>query len=584
MLEHWNNTAKTDGIVWLDEVSRACADMPDSSPVIFEITLFNGKKRAFTRFFPRFKGDREETFVRGYLCNSVYNILTALGGNKLAIYYDFADIALGALISDLDDVFQLTLPRRSGFGKAVSEMNRICAHLGLPSFCFERRDYRHYSPDSATEEQKNSTDLISVLRETATKAARGVRCGIDVGGTDIKLALAVNGVLIAVREYDWNPAEYDTADEIIAPILRLTRLMRACAACYLRTGEIDPCIKPALCKDASDALVERVVNEIESDFGKDINVLDSVGLSFPDVVIRDAIVGGETPKTRGLRRNRAVNYETEFAKITHLKDALKLLCRDTGNVRVANDGNIAAYTAAMELAHSPDSAVIAHGVFAHSLGTDLGTGWLDSDGSIPELTLELYDSITDLGSRPSRSMPVEDLRSVCNENSYLASVRRYIGQSGVFRMAYSASPELLDGFIEQTGGVIRLRTYPEDMRKPCLEHIMLEAERGNTAAESVFRQIGCNLAHASIEGAHLLQPETNVRFIFGRFVKHPRCFELICEGFGEVEHNIHLVPADSSLAYTPLMRALAQTEDATVAQFGQAIGAVYYGATESSVG
>jgi hypothetical protein len=32
--------------------------------------------------------------------------------------------------------------------------------------------------------------------------------GIDVGGTDIKLALAMNGKLAALKEYDWFPASF----------------------------------------------------------------------------------------------------------------------------------------------------------------------------------------------------------------------------------------------------------------------------------------------------------------------------------------------------------------------------------------
>lgn len=575
MLKHWINTSDADGTVWIDEVCRECARMQDSSPAVLEITLFNGKKRAFTRFFPRYRGDKQRTFVRGYLCNSVYNILSALGGSELTIYYDFADTAFGALVAELDDIFQLPLSGRSGYGKVVSEMNRICSYWGLPMFHFERRELASYVPHKESAEHRSG--ISASLRDTANKAAQGVHCGIDVGGTDIKLALAVNGSLIAVREYDWNPAEYATAEEIIAPILRLTRLMRVYAARYLHVGKLDADVEAALDKNAEDSFVDSVIESVEAQFGEQINVLDSVGLSFPDVVIRDAIVGGETPKTLGLRRNRAVKYEAEFAKITHLKTALEALCREAGHVRVTNDGNIAAYTAAMELAHSENDSLIESGVFAHSLGTDLGTGWLDSDGTIPELTLELYDSLIDLGSKPSQNIPAEDLRCVRNENSGLAGARRYMGQAAVFRMAYSAAPELLDGFTETRDGVLSIRSHPEDMRKPCLEHIMLQAEQGNAAAEDIFRQIGRNLAHISREAAFLLCPDTNARFIFGRFVKRPRVFELICEGFSEVEPDMQLIPADNDLAYTPLMRALATRPDVTVAQFGQAIGAVYYG-------
>ena len=43
------------------------------------------------------------------------------------------------------------------------------------------------------------------------------------------------------------------------------------------------------------------------------------------------------------------------------------------------------------------------------------------------------------------------------------------------------------------------------------------------------------------------------------------------------EPELRLLAADGSLANTPLMRQLAARPDCTVAQFAQAVGAVYYG-------
>ena len=42
-------------------------------------------------------------------------------------------------------------------------------------------------------------------------------------------------------------------------------------------------------------------------------------------------------------------------------------------------------------------------------------------------------------------------------------------------------------------------------------------------------------------------------------------------------NELELIPADDTLACSPLMLQLAAREDATVAQFGQAVGAVYFG-------
>ena len=578
MLQQWIQAARGDSPVWLDEVSRACACDDSCAPVVFELTLFDGSRRAFTRRFPRWTDADGLRFVREYMNACVFNILSALGGSCLRFYFDTSDEPLARLVASLEDVFQLHAASRHGYGKIVSEADRICAFLGLPPLRFECCDISSYVPEPNAPIGAGS-GLAEKLRAAARRADDAVACGIDVGGTDIKLAVSARGKLVCTKEYDWNPAEFDRAEMLTGPVLLLARLMRACAAEYLAHGAVGAKLTAALDKDAPDAVMQRAVEEAEHALGDKLNVLDGVGLSFPDVVIRNAIVGGESPKTQGMRANAALDYDAQFAKITALNTALEALCRAPGHVRATNDGNIAAYTAAMELAHSERAPLIENGVLAHSLGTDLGAGWLCADCAVPELTLEMYDCALDLGSWPSRDMPAEDLRCVRNENSGLAGARRYMGQAAVFRMAYAIAPDMLAGYTQETGGVLHIASSPADMRKPCLEHIMQLAGQGRPEAEEIFRCIGRGLAHISRDMASLLTPGSDVRFLFGRFVKHPRCFALICEGCAEVMPELRLVAADSGLACTGLMRQLAAMQRVTVAQFGQAVGAVFYGLT-----
>ena len=68
-----------------------------------------------------------------------------------------------------------------------------------------------------------------------------------------------------------------------------------------------------------------------------------------------------------------------------------------------------------------------------------------------------------------------------------------------------------------------------------------------------------------------------IRDSFGRLVKTDACFRLLCEGAQRVAPGIELRAADDALANTPLMRQLAAHPRYTVAQFGQAVGAIYYG-------
>jgi hypothetical protein len=264
---------------------------------------------------------------------------------------------------------------------------------------------------------------------------------------------------------------------------------------------------------------------------------------------------------------------------------------DKGVVRIINDGPMAAFTAAVEMAASSDARDVAGGVFAHTLGTELGTGWVTGTGAIPDIPLEVYNFIIDLGCWPERAFEPDDLRSLNNFNTGLpGTLQKYCCQSGVFRLAltrFSAErPDLLreleeKGFIEKrpangTEGWY-VPTEPVDQRKPFLEHMMKlpDRERDDTNRE-IWRELGKSLAVTLIETRRILQPGTDVRFLFGRLVKNTTCFDLIVEGARSVDPAILLVVAGTDMANTPLMKQLKGRPDVTVAQFAQAVGAVYF--------
>ena len=170
-------------------------------------------------------------------------------------------------------------------------------------------------------------------------------------------------------------------------------------------------LERALDKNAGDAVMAQAVAESLS------VPLDVLGVSFPDVVIRNRIVGGETYKTRGMRENAALDYEAQFAKITDLCMLLQAYTVPGGVVMNTNDGPMAAFTAAVEQAAA--GADVSKGFFAHTLGTELGTGWVRPDGSIPEIPLEVYNFIIDLGSFRQKQYDANDVRSINNFNTLL---------------------------------------------------------------------------------------------------------------------------------------------------------------------
>lgn len=568
MLKAYIQKAKQGQSVWLPEMRRALAASGQAVPVIFSLTLCTGGRVDRLHYLPGWKTEEEKRLAQEYLDACVFNTLAAYSGRELHFYPKEREERILQLLNELPGRFS-----GSGLIKCINVANRISRSFGGGEFRFSVERFEDYRPP----EEKNAVpggSLAARLKRAAGEEKAACCCGVDIGGTDIKLAAAKGERLVCVKEFDWNPAESAEAEKIIAPILLLVRLMRACLAA--EGTALFAALAPALDKNAGREEMELAVSRAEQALGGRIDVLDAVGVSFPDVVIHDRIIGGETPKTRGMRNNPGAEYETEFAKLTALNEKIAGLCKAGGRVRIANDGSIAAFTAAMELAHSGDAALIEKGVLAHSLGTDLGTGWLTGEGLIPPLPLEMYDCLLDLGSWPKREFDVRDLRCVCNENSGLPGVRRYMGQAAAFRLAYERKPGLLEGFITEEDGVLAVREQNPDLRKACLEHLMELAEAGNEEAERIFLTIGQNLGQVCHEMEFLFQTGLEKRFLFGRFVKRPRCFEMICRGCAVTAPEICLVAADSDMAYTPLMRELDARLDATVAQFGQAVGSAYY--------
>ena len=60
-------------------------------------------------------------------------------------------------------------------------------------------------------------------------------------------------------------------------------------------------------------------------------------------------------------------------------------------------------------------------------------------------------------------------------------------------------------------------------------------------------------------------------------MKKPACFALLRKGCAVTAPELRREAADDTLAETALMAALARRGSAAAAQFGQAVGAVYFG-------
>ncbi len=591
--------------VFIDQVRDAFDALTDRVPIGYRLVLPDGERvRAGVLSIPspsNLDSPIRQLSERYLLCE-IYNLLTTLGGYRLELLVPPGQRDAERIVRSVAATFSVDAPigERAGVARVVNVIDRMVAALHGRSGVTHRFAI-DVSVGDAPEHRSVSfrTDPSDALARTA-KRSTGTWCGLDVGGTDIKAVLVVAGELILVKEHDWNPARMTTVEQIIDPIVDIVRIFaaytsvrraeleggdRTDAVRRIVDGVADRATDPARLADAATA-AERLSDG-------DGRVFDGIGLCFPDVVVRNKIVGGEVPKMLGLRSNRERSFDEQFAKLTNLDDLLARYCANGGVVANTNDGPMAAFTAAVELAAMPDrpagGGAAAHGVFAHSLGTDLGTGLVLGDGTIPEIPLEVYNLVIDLGSLPYRDLPATDVRSIANTNTGVAgTLQRYASQTGAFRVAELTFPTECPALMEEIGRCgyvvttgcgdderVVVPEAPQDMRKAYLAFLMEQAEHQECAAE-VFRQVGEAIARTWVETERILETSLNARFLFGRLVKTTHCFDLIKQGARRVAPMLELIAADGDIAYTPLMRQLDALPDFTVAQFGQAVGAVHF--------
>jgi hypothetical protein len=596
--------AKAGRSVYITDLHALFRDSADteSHRIVFVLEMLDGTGlRRFDLRVPRLEvlDIEEQAFIADYIHAEVYNIISALGGKRMGVYFDRGNEKLATVLERLPTVFGIGLPRsaRSGYGRAVNVADRMAGAMspGAPSFSFQFGPLQQ--APAAPRPRPPASDLVGFFRGRTQRLEGKSLVGIDVGGTDIKAVLVDDGRIVDTLEYDWFPASFLRSRQLVDPICLIVRLLvarlwihRLPGADRRRATMVELAAR-ALHQGAGNAEMARALADMER-AGLDPGLrCDGIGLCFPDVVVRNKIVGGEVYKTRGIRTNPAIDYERDFAELTDLDVRLREWVAPGGAVRIINDGPMASFTAAVEMAATPDARDLARGVFAHTLGTELGTGWVTETGAIPDIPLEVYNFIIDLGCWPERAFEPDDLRSVNNFNTGLpGTLQKYCSQSGVFRLALksfsSERPDLLheleqDGFLERraadgTEGWY-VPTEPVDQRKPFLEHMMRlpDRERDETN-RAIWREIGRSLGVTHLETRRILEPGTDTRFLFGRLVKNPTCFDLMVEGARSIDPGISLIVAGTGMAITALMTQLERLPDVTVAQFAQAVGAVYF--------
>jgi hypothetical protein len=599
-------SARNGAPAYINDVRSAFESLDEGEKLEIKAVLLSmdGQScRSFSYTVPSVMRDEHwKVLSCDYLKAEVYNALSSLGGQSLEFYFDQNNETCRSLVAELIEGFDLKLSRneRKGYGRCINVIDRMLDALSPDydlHFSMQMKDINELESISYYPEELSFGD--HVFTRSVNGLGEKTILGIDVGGTDIKLALIGQGRILCMKEYDWFPPLFKESRELVDPIVLLTRLFTLWNALhsgsFIVPGEILLLLDQAMAEKTDIKLIQKACNEMESYVGIQDGLLDGIGMCFPDVVVNNKIVGGEVYKTRGIRLNPEIDYESDFKQLTHLDDKLKEFCKKEGLVSMTNDGPMAAFTAAVEQAASGETESLQGGFFAHTLGTELGTGWVREDGSIPDIPLEVYNCIIDLGSYPERDFHADDLRSVKNFNTDLpGTLQKYASQSGVFRLAMKyfpeERPELFEELLEkelvreiqvevegESKGRFVVPSENPDMRKPFLEHMMTLLERENDEVNHrIWQDIGESLGVALVETEKLLRPKAKKRILFGRLVKRKACFTSMEKGARNIVPEIEFEIADSDLAHTPLMKQLEGDEQFTVAQFAQAIGAVYY--------
>ncbi|MGL1892694.1 MAG: hypothetical protein OCD02_13775 [Spirochaetaceae bacterium] len=602
MISDFLTKAEAGNPVYISNVYKSFQGLADKDSQTLNCILTLLEKdelRSFPIKIPKFQGmTKQDNFIKEYVWAEIYNILSSLGGKKMDVYVDLDNKQLVQFVRNLNNTFDIDKKRsdRRGYGRAVNVIDRMLNTLApdVNGFSFKVDSIENIPEIKKIEEKKQQN--LDVYHNVTQNMDGKLLCGIDVGGTDIKIALVKDGDIDCYKEYDWFPARFTTSLQLVDPICLIVRLMRAKASLDVApdssTKEIlNIKMVKALDIAAKEDFMIEFCDEVEEFLQEDMVEIDGVGMCFPDVVVRNKVVGGEVYKTRGIRNNSNINYEEDFSKLTNLNDRIQELIKKDGNVFIINDGPMASFTAAVEIAASDSPHLIKNGVFAHTLGTELGTGWVDEEGNIPDIPLEVYNFIIDLGSYVEKSYVPDDLRSINNFNTELpGTLQKYTSQSGVFRLAMKyfpkEKPELFQELIEKEFVVKKtvygitgyyVPTEPKDQRKPFLEHMMSLPEReADELNDRIWKEIGEFLAVTWIETKKILNPTADPRVLFGRLVKRKRCYDLMWEGAKSIKNDIQFEVADSTLANTPLMKQLENDPHFTVAQFAQAVGAAYY--------
>ncbi len=300
-----------------------------------------------------------------YVLATLNNALCALAPSRIDLHCEpSADGPVAEAIASLH-----ALDNASGVGILLKVAERI--HGKAPTIQLHRRT------SAGTPSEPPQANAPLPQRPTP----QGLVVGIDIGGTDLKVVGLVGDEVVYTADPVWElpPRDFESGFSYLEPLRRHVRAAKRAAGVPLA----------------------------------------GVGVSFPDLVIDDEVVGGITSKTVGMR-NRTGGFTPAYWAVFDrtIRPLARLLADDVGApVRIVNDGVAVA---------SFGAAVMGGGsALTLSLGTSVAGASIDSQGRVGPFPLYPGGIVIRVADEPNTAHRTTGMTG---------TVQQYPCQGGIFRM------------------------------------------------------------------------------------------------------------------------------------------------------
>jgi hypothetical protein len=528
--------------------------------------------------------------IKRYILAMINNMIVSFGGASMDLYFDHADTVLFAMIREAVDEFDVDRKNnyRTGYGSYINYINRMNVFLGLGRFCFTLKPlnaWQNPNPDlefrlyEAESEKKD----VELLRRAAVEMDGKCFCSLDVGGNSIKGAVVTDGTITATKEFQWYPAGLKTADEMNNSQLLIIRFLSdyTKAAATESVPEREAIIAEAFKRDASYDQVLAAAEYLESRGISPYKRFDAIVIGFPDIVVANKIAGGETFKQLGMKTNPDVDYETEFFKTSELDNLVRVFAKEGAPVIILNDTNTASYLISIEQSVSAETMLDENGIFANTIGSEMGTGFISRGGTIQYIPMEGYQHVIDLGCTNYGDYPLNDIRTLKNTNTgILGTVQKYVSQMGLFRIALSSFMETDRTLIDT---LVKRNLITCDPQKDSVEIVVENRDKLTrlltneflVEKKSVMEHVLDIMGKAMgilIDQDMLLFPEIKPkRLVSGGIMASDKVFSLFRSALLRYNPDYDIIRLDESTANSPLLKKIENKQRTFTVAIGSAL-------------